>query len=265
MFMSNIVLNLTLAPGDSWIQKSSLDASGNPVNPLRNDGTYTLTNCRILCDEVVLDPGLVSELATRLSSSRINIPLNVFNSYSLSNPITVKDPSFQIARSLSKLKQIYVTLKQDTSQKTKLKSAVSEMYYPQGAKVQFRVQIGSKLYPAYNAVGADSLQEFLYRLELSSATHNSQIFTHGLSKKMYFDDDERAFLIALDMEKTLHQDAEVDFTGMDLSNSPAITLSFKNLQGPGTTDNEKPPTEAHVFLFSSAILSLALNDIQLLE
>ena len=84
---------------------------------------------------------------------------------------------------------------------------------------------------------------------------------------MYFDNDERAFLIALDMEKTLHQDAEVDFTGLDLSNSPAITLSFKNLQGDthASDPDAKPPTEAHIFLYSSAILSLSLADIQLLE
>ena len=141
---------------------------------------------------------------------------------------------------------------------------------------KLRMQVGSKMFPLKGEIGErESIGEFLYRLELSSGSWGSDHNTHGLSRAAYLDVDERAFISAIDVERILTTDSDIDFSGLSLRDSPTIVLQWRDLQAydpvaksiktSGLADNEKPPMMCHVFLYSNTILSIGLDTVAVLE
>ena len=264
-FMSSLVINMELGPANSWLQ------TGTGLN----SGTYYLTNIRLLADEVILDPSLVSELASKLSSVPLNIPMNQFNSYVFANSTSIPAPTISISRALSKLRQIYIKFIENPAETANTQSTISEFYRPQGtAEPTVRLQIGSRLWPQKGPVGEDSQAEWLYRLELATGSFQSLYNCHGLSRAVYEGITERAFIQAIDLETLIHADPDLAFLGYNMRDQPTLVLNYKGLDGRTAADittggaavaGKAPPQEIRVYLLSSSILSISLDSVSLLE
>ena len=113
----------------------------------------------------------------------------------------------------------------------------------------------------------DGIGEFLYRLELSSGSWNSEVSSHGLCREAYLDPHERAFIACINMEKIISGDDDIDFSGLSLRDNPHVVINWKGLRGPANppTIVDDPPKQAFVFLYSNLILSIGIDHVAVIE
>ena len=187
----------------------------------------------------------------------------------LANASGIGAPSGSISRALSKLRQIYVKFIENPAVSTGRKhSNVSEFYRPKSTATvtsnpTVRLQIGSRLWPQKGPIGEDSQAEWLYRLELATGSFQSLYNCLGLSRAVYESDRERAFIQAIDLETLIHADPDLAFLGYNMRDQPTLVLKYTGLNN-GTGAGEAAPQEIRVYLMSSTILSISLDQVSLL-
>ena len=173
----------------------------------------------------------------------LNVPINTWNVYVRALTGTMEDVTIQVSRALSKLKQVYSCFVRDptdigveTGQHRNIKNPhCSEWYLPRGATPKLRMQVGARQFPLKGDCGeSNAIGEFLYRLELSSGSWNSEVNSHGLCREAYLDPHERAFIACIDMEKIISGDDDIDFSGLSLRDNPHVVINWKGLRGTGT-------------------------------
>ena len=166
--MAPIVIELELVgnPGDC------LD-TGN-TSGVQNSTSWKITEPQIKCDIITLDSELQNSYASHMLGGK-SLPIH-FSSYATNvQTATGNDNSLSIARSVTRLKSVFVTMFHGDGSDSSNKVA-NYFYHPmiggydKDAEVEFQLQLGSAVFPQYPI---RSLAEAFYSLRKTLGIANS--------------------------------------------------------------------------------------------
>jgi hypothetical protein len=182
---------------------------------------WSISDIQCKCDLLTLDNSLDNEFASHLLSGK-SLPINL-STWNHTNQSTGDDKDFSshINRALTRLKSVFITLKNGDTQ---LYKQCNDFYHPVGhndagghilysyGEHQYQVQIGSKLVPEYPVT---SLSESFSQLR---KTVGKPFKMHSRWYRT------RKYVIGLDLEKV----SGAGFTGMSTKNGDLMTINFKD-------------------------------------
>lgn len=226
----NNMLDSVLTSGYT-IKKEAINAAADLVlNGANCSQTWHLQNVRMLCDTVQLDNELDNQFAQHLLSGK-TMPIQ-FTSYTTQKQsITNSQPSLNISRALTRLKDVFLTFDNEAADRLNYKSANS-FKHPDGNKnsVQFHMTIGSQVYPDFPA---KSSAELFYMLKKALGVQDSSFYDIDVDIESYHGngaDEKRRFIIGHNLEKVINS----NFTGISTKAGDLITI---NLQGLNNTSH----------------------------
>lgn len=194
--------------------------------------SWYMQNVRLLCDTVQLDNELDNQFAQHLLSGK-TMPIQ-FTSYTTQKQsITTTQPTLNISRALTRLKDIFVTFDDEDGDRTIYKTANS-FKHPSGTAsgpnaVSFHLTIGSNVWPDYPA---KSSVEMFYMLKKALGIQDSSFYDIDINYKTYLGEAEdttngkqRKFIIGQNLEKVINS----NFTGLSTKAGDLITLKLDNI------------------------------------
>jgi len=199
-----------------------------PVNALTNTNSsqlWHIQNVKLLADVVHLDNELDNQFAQHLLSGK-TMPIQ-FTSYSTQKQsITTSQPTLNISRALTRLKDIYVTLDDETGSRAIYKSCNS-FKHPDSDKnsVSFHLHIGSLVFPDFPA---RSSAELFYMLRKALGIQDNAFFDIDVDNASYLGStltSKRRFVIGHNLEKVINS----NFTGVSTKAGDLITLKMTGL------------------------------------
>lgn len=197
---------------------------------------WNISDVQIKCDLLTLDNALDNEYAEHLLSGK-SLPINFasFN-HTVHQSGGGKNFSVNVARALTRIKSVFVTLYRSEVAPEALRPALKEanyFYHPADQHAnheyfiedehQFWIQVGSKLFPEYPI---NSVTEALYQLRKTVGVPFNMIGRWYRTSK---------YILGVDMEKV----SGAGFTGLNTKAGDLITLNFRDCDFGGSNVPDK--------------------------
>ena len=215
---------------------------------------WSISDIQCKCDVVELDSSLQNEYTSHLLSGK-SLPIN-FSTWNHTNQSTGQDANFSnhINRALTRLKSVFITLKNDDTQEYK---TCNDFYHPIASSPSgnnlfiddehsYQIQIGSKLVPEYPV---NSLSESFSQLK-KTVGHGFKMHSRWYRTHKY--------IIGLDLEKI----SGAGFTGMSTKAGDLMTINFKDCT---SSIENSIPTRAFCALNYDCILNIKDQGCEILD
>ena len=217
---------------------------------------WSISDIQCKCDLLELDSSLSNEFTSHLLQGK-SLPINL-STWNHTNQSTGSDKDFSthINRALTRLKSVFITLKNDDTQ---LYKQCNDFYHPvanndAGGHIlysygehQYQVQIGSKLVPEYPVTSlAESFSQLRKTVGKPFKMHSRWYRT-------------RKYVIGLDLEKV----SGAGFTGMSTKNGDLMTINFKDCQQSGSAGSV--PNRMFCALNYDVVLNVQDSGLQFLD
>ena len=208
-----------IATGSDWGQAVLGITDGNASS------AWHLENVRLMADTITLDSELENQFASHLLSGK-NMPIQ-FSSWTTNVQSTGgnTDPTINITRSLTRLKDVFVTFYQsgtgslDVTGASPLKN-VNYFKHPAGTGLEFQMVIGNKVFPDFPLKNGDA--EFFQSLKKSLGIQDSSFYDIDINPAQYA---SNRFIIGMNLERVINS----SFTGFNTKAGDLVNLRFKNL------------------------------------
>ena len=226
--------------------------------------TFTISDCRVLSDVVLLDGAMENKVAQHLSSGK-TLPLHVVSWVNVMNnipglPEAEGTFSVQLARAYTRIKTIMATLSTDTGDGQIVNDFAhpnaSPAYRAQYDTLTWRFHIGSETMPDYPVQNA---AETFYHLQKAM---NMQHAPDGVSllPPSWMSD---SFVICQDLERAaVGLGGGAEFTGMSTRGGETIRFEVSHINSP---DAASVPQKAYLHLQVSFIVNIGLSGVELFE
>ena len=216
---------------------------------------WQISDVKAVCDIVHLDSALQNSYAEHVLGGKA-LPINYSTYISLLQGVAGPNISVNIARAVTRLNTVFVTLDNNTRGvgqgynpgQQKVARDFNSFYHPmQGVydfdeEVEYQLQIGGKMIPEYPV---RSLSQAFYELKKALGIHGSAYHSISPSLKMYCDNH---FIIGVNCEKIL----EAGFTGINTKAGQLLTIKIKGANGTFVT----PPDKLYVTLHADNVLEI---------
>ena len=241
-------LELVNQQGDAVIS-GSYESWAHGVN-------WSISDIQCKCDLLTLDNSLDNEFASHLLGGK-SLPINL-STWNHTNQSTGGDKDFSahINRAVTRLKSVFLTLKNDDTQ---LYKQCNDFYHPVGyhdagghvlyayGEHQYQIQIGSKLVPEYPITSvSESFSQLRKTVGKPFKMHSRWYRT-------------RKYVIGLDLEKV----SGAGFTGLSTKAGDLMTTNFKDCQD--STNAESVPNRMFCALNYDVVLNIRDSGVELLD
>jgi hypothetical protein len=246
---------------------------GCNINSTNTSVIWQIENPEIKVDMISLDNALDNTYARHLLEGK-SLPINYNTFVSQIQSITGPKPSVNVARALTRLKSIFVTLDKDTGAgynlaRPGLKSwnrfwspmspnndadADPNVEYPvfdSRGEFKFSVQIGSKIYPEYPI---RSHSEAFSQLKKTLGIQSSNVHSFDISAKEYRD---YKMILATDCEKVL----DAGWTGLNTRAGDLMRVTFEY----NTAEAARLADRMHIVLHSDQIVEIRDTGVQIFD
>ena len=267
-----IELEIVNSYTDPIVSVNGAQPDGAPTTPDNTSMQWEISVVQVKCDVVTLDNALDNEYAQHLLSGK-SLPIN-FSSYVSQVQIVPNGdfmPKINIARSLTRLKSVFITLFRDSAADPVKAGAMSNyggdttmykecnfFYHPAfgynyeiAIEPEFIMSLGAKLFPEYPI---RSSAEFFYQLKKAIGTHHSATHTVNILPKNY---RFNKFIIGIDCEKIL----QASFTGFNTKNNELLRIDFRKLG----VDNNTSAHRIYTVLHTNKILTIRDTGVELYD
>ena len=220
--------------------------------------SWNISDVQIKCDLLTLDNALDNEYAEHLLSGK-SLPINFasFN-HTVHQSGGGKNFSVNVARALTRIKSVFVTLYRSEVAPEALRPALKEanyFYHPADQQAndeyiledehQFWIQVGSKLFPEYPI---NSATEALYQLRKTVGVPFNMIGRWYRTSK---------YILGIDMEKV----SGAGFTGLNTKAGDLITLNFRDCDFGGSN----VPDKVFCVIHYDSVLNVQDSGVSVLE
>jgi hypothetical protein len=240
-------------------------APGTQITAVNTSQLWSIDNVQCKVDVCTLDNALHNSYVEHLLQGN-SLPLSYNTFVSQMQTITGQsDVLINVSRALTRLKSVFVTLQKDRAGETSAymngRKSWNEFYSPASnensdgsltlrslAEFEFRLQIGSKIFPEYPI---RSHTEAYYQLKKTLGVQASAVHNFDISAAEYRD---YKFVLGTDCEKVL----DAGFTGINTRAGDLMTVRFK-YNSSGLNDNttqERLANRLHIVLHSDQILEI---------
>ena len=227
----------------------------NAVGDAQHGSTdWTISDVQLKCDLCTLDNALDNSYAQHILAGKA-LPINYGTYISQSQVVTASTFSVNIARAVTRLKSIFLTMVgTNTSSANNIKEynnfwhpmATGSGAYNAGKEIEMHVQIGSKLFPEYPI---RSVSETFSQLRKTMGIHQSPFHSLDITGAQYRD---YKFICAIDTEKVL----EAGFTGLNTRAGDLMTVKVQPIDGSTAGMGTTAPTKFFTVLHSDNIMEI---------
>jgi hypothetical protein len=211
-YLQNISIELELAQNVSEFCNTEAANSSS---------SFTLTDVQLKCDVITLDNQIQNGYAEYLLDGK-SLPIH-FSTYTVLSQVgNAGDVTFNITRSATRLKSLFITMLANTAN---TKKEVNMFYhrmngtYNKNNEAEIDIQLGSQRYPVYPIRSAS---EAFYQLRKTMGVHSSAMMSFDITAAQYITD---RFIIGVDFEKELTR----SFTGANTRNTGSLLrIQLKN-------------------------------------
>jgi hypothetical protein len=240
---------------------------GAGADDFKADNTSTawqIQNVQVKCDLCTLDNALDNSYAEHLLGGK-SLPINYNTFVTQSQSISGQaNPKLNVTRALTRLKSIFVSLEKDGGTPAVGLKPYNDFFSPASLDIgggvlkhksdgefEFRIQVGSKIYPEYPI---RSHAEAFYQLKKTLGVHSSTLHNFDITGLEYRD---HKFILGIDTEKVL----EAGYTGLNTRSGDLLNIDFKY----NSAVADRLADRLHIVLHSDQIMEIRDTGVQVFD
>jgi len=228
-----------------------------PFTAATTSDSWSLQNVQMKCDIVTLDNALDNSYAELLLSGK-SLPISYSTYISqfqsiLSGDVGQQKVRINIARSLSRLKSVFISFDKTNTVASAVYKDFNSFYSPmymstdvhtmgQEGEIEFQMQLGNKLYPE---TPIRSHSESFYQLRKCLGVQSSALHSFNITGQEY---RRRKFIIGIDTEAVL----QASFSGKNTRAGDLLNIKFDHLG----SDSAKYAHGMYVVLHSDNVMEI---------